>query len=185
MLATVFLGGCWVQSLNPIFDKESDIIFDQVLEGHWVASDGDASVTFSRDGEGKCYNVVYWQRGGGKIGPEHDETTDLYACLGRLGKNTFLDVDAGDPKLTEALVAHLVDAHSIWRADFGPDTLSLRSLNNEWFKEQIKNNKLGLAYLREGNDFIVLTASTADLRAFFQHHSDEIFGEKQEFHRQK
>lgn len=185
LLAILFLSGCWVQSLNPMFEKESDIIFDPRLEGHWVASDGGASVTFSRDGGGKCYNVVYWEQGGGKFGPEHEETTNLYTCLGRLGKNTFLDVDAGDPKLTEALTAHLVDAHSFWRVELGPDTFSIRSLNSEWFKKQIESRKLGLAYVPEGNHLIVLTSSTPELRAFFQRHGDEIFGEKHEFHRQK
>ncbi len=168
--------------------EESDLVFDQGLEGHWVAGDGSASVTFSRDRNGKCYNVVYWEQGGGKFSPKHEETTNLYACLGRLGKKMFLDVDPGEPKFTEALSAHLVAAHSFWRIELSPNSFSIQSLNSEWFKTQIKNKKLELAHVppsSDTDDISVLTASTRDLKAFVQRHGDEIYGEKLDFHRRK
>lgn len=186
LLAILFLSGCWVPSLNALFE-DSDIVYDPGLEGLWVANDGSASITFTRDGQAKCYKVVYWEEGGSKFGPEHDETTKLYACLGRIGNSTFLDVTAGDDQnFTEALAAHLAATHTFWRIELGTDTLSMQTLKNEWFDEMAKKKKLGLAYVPQ-KDHILLTASTPVLKDFFKRNgsSREIYDEKQEFHRKK
>jgi hypothetical protein len=105
-----------------------------------------------------------------------------------LGSARFLDIKPADAQLPDALDAHLLPLHSFWRMEIATDTLTLRTLNQDWFKEMAGKKRLPLAYVKAEEDTIVLTAPTASLRDFFKRYgnvAEMLSQQKYDFHRQK
>lgn len=176
LLGLLWLSGCWIPSVNPLYE-DSDLVSDQGLVGTWQAEDSKTAMTFTRDAGGKCYDIVY---------EENDGKSNFSGCVAQLGKARYLDIKPAAAKQPDALSAHLLPLHSFWKMELQSDRLILQALNAEWFKEMDTKKRLQLEHFESEED-IVLTASTASLRSFFLRNGglEGVFGEKTEFHRQK
>ncbi len=177
LLALVSLSGCWIPSVNPLYE-EGDAIFDPGLVGAWQADDAKATMAFSHDPDSKCYELIYRE--------ENEGRTEFRACVVQLGTLRFLDIKPTEVNQPDALSAHMLALHSFWKLQLDGDRLELQPLNAEWFKEMDDKKHLQLEHFDSGGD-LVLTATTASLRSFFLQNGalEGVFGEKSEFRRRK
>jgi hypothetical protein len=67
---------------------------------------------------------------------------------------------------------HLIQGQWVFRVWLEGDTLRLADLDEDWFKEAVSTGKVEIGH-EEVNDTLVLTASTADLRAFLQEYAGD------------
>ncbi len=175
-LGVLLLAGCFVPSVNPLYE-DGDTYYDDTLEGTWIADDGNSSMVLARNSSGTCYVLTYTEAG---------DRSKFDACLTHIGPASFLDIKPGDEPCAQAAAGHLVPVHSFWRFETSMDTITLQTLDATWVEARASRKRLGLSSVKAG-DIRALTASTKALRKFLQRYaeSDEPFGPKTAFHRQK
>jgi hypothetical protein len=67
---------------------------------------------------------------------------------------------------------HLIQGHWVFRVSLDGDTLHLADLSEDWFTKAANEGKVQVGH-EEVNDTLVLTASTAELRAFLQEYAED------------
>ena len=175
--AAAVMLGC-VPSLQPLY-SEKDPILLAPLAGTWVSEDGKDKFTFKADEPNTKYDVTCVSEKG---------TGLIEARLLRLGQQIFLDTTVNDLPDTknEYPKFHLVPVHLFTKISIEGDVLRYTTLNMEWIKKGVEQNKLVIRH-ETVNDTVLLTASTKELQEFVRAHADEkdAFQEPKELHRQK
>jgi hypothetical protein len=173
-LLLVPLSGCLVVSLQPIYDQQH-VVFDEALVGNWKATDGSATLVVTR-GAWNAYELAY---------AEGSNTTRVSGFLTRIGQTVLLDVTTAtgvdEPPVT-------VQAHWVFLADVRGDSLTLRTMEFDWFKAHAGEKAqapLGIVPDVDGNR--VMTANTQVLRDWLARHVTDtaIWDEPAAFTRQK
>ena len=183
--ACALLCGCWVYSVYPLTDNDDQLVMDKSLLGTWWQPEAGCTLTLSRFFEEKVYRVVYAAppaRAGGGCLIDSGRSASFEGRLVKINGYQFLDLYPADREKQH----HVLELHSIYKVSRLGDTLSLVPLDYEWMKAQWKENKLA-APAKEGENSLVLTMNTEDLRTFVSDHAsnDEAFnpGKQIVFHK--
>jgi len=118
------------------------------------------------------------------LAPSEDEDA-LQPHLAEVGDGLYASIvrvqqaSAGNDGSSYEL--HLIQGHWVFRVSLDGDTLRLADLNEDWLKEAVNEGKVEVGH-EEVDDTLVLTASTAELRAFLQEYAgdDGAFPEPEE-----
>jgi hypothetical protein len=163
----IVFSGCWVLSIDPLYTSD-DLVYEEALVGIWGDPEGesDETWTFMKHGE-KSYRLVIEEEGA----PDAVFETHLL----RLNNRLYMDLLPDEPEsVNEAMLGHLIPAHSFWTVTLEDHVLSLDVLDAEWLQAMIDSTKIDIDYIRR-DDAIVLTAHTKDLQAFVMQHADAAF----------
>ena len=174
----VFLAGCIVTSLHPLFTKE-DCVFDPKLVGRWVnPEDAKAPVWIFKARDDKRYDCTIIEKG---------KQYRFLASLGHLGDSPMLDLLIKRPDEETFSGMHLLPTHSFLKLALKGNSLTLRPLNYEWIEKKVKAKELDIAYAVLDNERIILTEKTKKLQKFIlDHENDEgAFGEANTWHRRE
>jgi hypothetical protein len=166
VLLGVVLSGC-VLSLHPLFTG-GDRIHEPALDGVWQAKDGKGTFTLRWFRDGKSYLL--------QTELEDQPKGDFNAALGAIGKDRFLEIVPRRPNNIHAKSfygGHFIQAFSFWKVALEKDTLTLTPLNYQWIEAMDKAKKLDIKHEQQEGGFIMLTASTEELKAFVLKYADD------------
>jgi hypothetical protein len=184
----VALSGC-VLSLQPLF-TDNEQIHDQALEGTWalegtrqIKNNQNKTGTFDfrwfPDGKNYSLQTKLKDQGNG----------EFIAVLGNIGTNRFLQIvpkrpDNIHPKSFYG--GHFIQGFSFWKVQADTSKLTLASLNYEWIETMDREKKLDIKHEKQ-DKFIILTASTEELKAFILKYADDksAFSDVLSFERKK
>ena len=167
------LAGCFVFSLHPLYTAE-DHAYDPALIGAWVSGDEDCQTAKPSSDNPPCSFVftteILDKQKGYRIvvTDEHGKRNSFRARLVELGKARFLDAT---PVEAPDLTSPAKNVHSFWKVVLRKNALKLVPLNQDWLQQELKAGRIKLAH-RPGNA-LLLTASTAELRAFVSPHAND------------
>ena len=172
-VTTLMLSGC-TYSTNPIF-TEQDNLFDEALVGTWQADGGLSDfATFELTRwtpDEKSYRVVICNQAGKKQGT-------IQAYLSQIDENKFLTAKFEHDKPSSTFPARVI----YWTLaidQLDGEQLKVRSLRGDWLAQQVKRNPQVLKHVwyaqpaQSDKNNLLLTASTAELRAFVLSHLDK------------
>ena len=178
MLVSV-IAAC-VPSLNPLYTDE-DLVFDELLLGFWVASDGD-HWQFDRALGGSYVLTFSPQQVEEPADAQVGQPARFDAHLLQLGDDRFLDLYPASYRkgmeLANGLLAiHLVPAHTFSRIWIDQGSVRIGMLDLEWLDKVLASGEIEIAHKR-GDEGILLTATTPELQAFARAiaDNDEAFG---------
>ncbi len=168
MVCLISLSGCWVTSLNSLYEdgKDSDVVVENRLVGAWSFTDDDqcvTTVTFALKDQG--YSVRSIQEGE-KCG-EPGIAKLQEAKLVKLGEHEFLDVSPRSEDVCDACLAK----HEIYMAKISEDGLELIPINWDWLNSAIESKTVELSTLKDDTD--TLTASSKELKAFCREYAND------------
>ena len=158
------LPGCWVSSINPLYDEGSvlnphsdpDLVFDQSLIGPWSAANGKCTTLLTIAAKDHGYDLRSTDQGEGCS----EEKSHYRALLVKLDSHYFLDLSPAEGDVCAMCLAR----HEIFLARFDKDSLSLTPIDSDWLKKSITEKTVILATVADDADTI--TASSKDLKAF-------------------
>ena len=173
-LALALLTGCVATSVYPYYTAK-DVIFDAALLGVWYQADENGKEgnqwQFAQAGD-NAYRFTF---------KDANETVECDARLFRLGGRQYLDFCPVERH------GDFVPPHYLMRVvEVGPK-LKLALLDYAWLGNLVKENPKVIRHIfieeKPGDatkQRLVLTADTAELRAFILKHADDkdAFGEK-------
>jgi hypothetical protein len=179
-LACVTLGGC-VLSLHPLFTGE-DRIFEPTLNGVWQDKEGKGTFTLRWFADGKFYFL--------QTELKDQPKGDFNAVLGTAGKYRFLEIVPRRPDNIHAKSfygGHFIQAFSFWKVTLETNLLTLTPLNYQWVEAMDKAKTLEIKHEQQDGGFIILTASTDELKAFVLKYADDksAFSDGLTFERKK
>lgn len=176
LLSLFMLCGC-VRSLHPFY-TDSQLIFDPSLLGTWT--DSEKKNTFIVTGEpDQCqYRIAYTGEDG--------KTADLVGHLARVGDRLIADltVDELQTDHSDAYKAYFVPVHSFFLVEIKSDSLRLRTMNYNWFKDYVKQHPEAIKAEQIDSDYLI-TAPPEQAQAFILKHIDTegAYGDWAEFRR--
>ena len=164
LLALLVLPGCWVTSINGLYEQESpvnlhkdpDLVFDPSLIGSWSLTDDTCTTLLTIAAKDEVYDLQSAEQGEGCSA----EKSHRQARLVKLGNYYFLDVSPMEDDVCDMCVAK----HSVLLTRFDKATLSLSPVDSDWLKRSLTAKTVSLATLAGDTDTI--TASSKDLKAF-------------------
>jgi|GEM_PF-2868202 len=167
----LFLSGCWVASINPLYEetsidnlhKDPDLVFDQSLIGSWSATSDKCTTLLTIAAKDETYDLQSIDQGEGCS----EEKFHQQGRLVKLDAHYFLDVSPMDDDVCNMCAPK----HSILLAKFDKATLSLTPVDSEWLKKSITAKQVKLATVAGDTDTI--TASSKDLKAFCRKYADD------------
>lgn len=175
LAALIVLPGCWVSSINPLYDEGSfpdshrdpDMVFDQSLLGTWTATNDDCTTLLTITAKDEVYDLQSTEEGEQCSG----DKLHRQGRLVKLGAHYFLDVSPMDADVCDMCVAK----HDIFLAKFDKATLALTPIDSDWLKNALEVKMVTLATL--GGDTDTITASSQDLKAFCREFAEnaEVF----------
>jgi hypothetical protein len=154
--ACAVLGGCYVQSLQPLFSDRTTI-FDPSLLGTWVAEEDDEFVFTLEDTSRGVYRL---------ISDESGATARFQAVLTDFDGVRFIDIFPEEPNNDNGFYRdHLMRVHSILKVERMADTLSVADFDAEWLSTMAAEKKLSIPHVSL-DGAVLLTASTEELQKF-------------------
>ena len=107
---------------------------------------------------------------------ESDDVTGIKPRLAEVGEGLYASFIPAPQDSEEnedsAYELHLIQGHWVFRVWLDGDSLRLADLNEDWLKEAVNQGKVAIDH-EEVNDTLVLTAPSADLRAFLQEYAGD------------
>jgi len=179
VLTCLLIAGCYVQSLNSIYSKET-LTFDSGLIGTWYSEGDDSEMwTFEEVGDNE-YSLI------GKFA-DNEKMQEAYfqAFLCKLGDEVFLDILPKEPHtMPDIYQMHLVPVHSFLRLHREGDILLTESVDYNIFKKVVGQQKANLEYTTL-DDRILVTAPTEEIQRFFLQSAvnDSLFQSPDTLHR--
>lgn len=177
------VAGCYTLSVHSLY-TEDDIVFESRLIGVWGApGESDETWEFEQSGD-NAYRLVVRNEGveeleGEKyrlvteIDPVKDGIFEIH--LVKLGEYLFMDIYPEEPEIgNELFKAHVIPAHSFVRIKITDDNFSLAFFDAQWLENGIEEGRIFIDHTTR-DDFIVLTANTADLQRFILKNIDNAF----------
>jgi hypothetical protein len=163
------LTGCSTPSLNALASDDTAIA-DDGLTGVWQPIDKDSqkpeedeTYTITSTGD-RQYEVTIQKK------DDKDKPMQFALRLVKLGDTTFIDmtVSSSGRKEMERFGTTLAPMHNFFKYKRDDDTLEVWALDNKYLENALKNGDLKLGYALHEEKDVVITASTADLQAFFK-----------------
>jgi hypothetical protein len=160
--------GC-IPSINPIFE-EKDLITDPALVGTWSTSESEDAETWTFETtDTKAYRLTIRQG---------EESSLMIANLVAVGEHRFLDLSPASEaiestKLGAYYRCALVPAHLFPKVTLTNEQLTVQWMDEDWLGELLRKEPAILSHVwRKGkDDALILTAQTAELRAFLLKHA--------------
>lgn len=113
----LLMPGCWVVSLQPLATDDNTVA-EPALTGRWEGTDSALEITAADE---NAYELAY---------TEKEKTVRFAARVVRLDGQRYLDVaPAESEERDDAIGAHLVPAHSIWRLQVSKENLQLTPIH--------------------------------------------------------
>ena len=174
LAATLALSGCWVTSINPLYQettidnlrKDPDIAFEPSLIGSWVVTGDKCTAPMVIQSEDKeVYDFERKAEGAGCT--ESDVSTHMQGRLVKLDHYYFLDMYP----LVADVCSMCLPKHDIFLTKFDKNSLSFVPIDSDWLKKAIAAKKVKLATLADDTDTI--TASSKDLKAFCRRYAED------------
>ena len=168
-LAALLLGGCLVQSIQPLF-TEKDYISAPHLVGAWTQQDekGNVQGTWLFEAKGPAYKLTHTD--------EKGRTALFQVAAGKIGTNVFLDLSLNDPspdnQLNDLAAVHLIPAHVFVKLAGTKDNLVLVMMDLDWLAKYLEQNPQAVAHVFS-EKVPILTATTAELKQFIARHADD------------
>jgi hypothetical protein len=173
--AVLVLPGCWVSSVNPLYDigafdhprNDPDMVFDQSLIGSWTATDDKCTTLLTITAEEQGYDLQSSDHG-----EECSEEKSHYqAILVKLDSHYFLDLSPVSADVCAICLAR----HEVFLAKFDKTTFSITPIDSDWLKKALEAKTVTLTTVE--NDPDTLTASSKDLKAFCREFAEntEVF----------
>jgi hypothetical protein len=165
---TLVFSSC-TPSLHPLF-TDTERTSDPALAGVWQDNQQENTFTLRWFPDGKLYFL--------KTDMKDQPATpgEFNAVLGTVGKHRFLEIVPRRPNNIPAksfFGGHFFQACSFWKVDLDGDKLTLTPLNYQWVEAMVKAKKLEIKHEQQEGGFIILTASTAELKAFVLKYADD------------
>jgi hypothetical protein len=161
LLAAAMLQGCVVVSLQPVYDDDT-LAWEDGLLGRWRDAEDNVEVTVER-GEWRSYKVHY----------KHPvEEADFTARLTAIGDAYFLDLM---PVRGLDYGAVLIPAHLVVRVARDGDKWRVSGLDYDRLREQVKAGRQPAFATTDQRQNVVLTGSTAALRAWLRARDEKDF----------
>jgi hypothetical protein len=170
--------GCGVFSLHPLYQNK-DLLVNADLIGTWQI-EGDKDFLIIDTIQNKKY--------GFKIVDEED-TVSFEMGLIKLDDQYFIDLfpSEDDYGSLEYFARNYVPAHTFMKFDYIDDEIYLTEFDNERLIELFQQNRIRLAHEQPGEDedYVVITASTADLQKFIARYANDkdAFNETEKYRR--
>lgn len=171
LILAVVLQGCWVASINPLYDEgtwdhphnDPDVVLDQSLIGSWSLTDKKCTTVLVIALEKNAYDMQSTEQGDGCS----EDKSHRRSRLLKLGTNYFLDVEPLPADVCDMCVAK----HDIFLVKFDKTMLSLTPMDSDWLRKAIETKRVKLATVAGDTDTI--TASTKDLKKFFRKFAED------------
>jgi hypothetical protein len=172
LAVAVVLAAACVPSLHPLYTAR-DVVFDSTLVGAWSDSAATEHWRFAPAAD-NAYQVTYTDDKG-RVGV-------FVGHLTRLGERSFFDFypDSLPKTANEFWALHLVPMHSFAIVDGIRPRLRIGLLEPKALEKYLKAHPAALRHEFTDSGDLVLTASTAQLQAFFRAHAGDkgLFGER-------
>jgi hypothetical protein len=174
LFAILMMSGCWMFSLQPLFDggSDPDLIFDPSLVGAWGFTAEDCQWTLTIQASARAYDMTLAPGTGCKSDDKNDARPKHYlAYLVRVGNHRFLDIE---PKQTDVCDLCL-GVHTFAQLSQENNTFSITPLDGDWLFQAIKDKKVVLAHVggEGGNLDMTLNAQPAEMKAFLLKYADD------------
>jgi hypothetical protein len=177
-LIAVCLQGCIVKSIYPFY-KESDVVYNKVLEGTWRDQDNNKWTIHQNPYKPNSYELHYSKKG---------REVTLIGHLFRIDDNMYFDMLPSEDNSEEMPIfdVHLVPTHSIAKIDkLTNQSVSIKWFDEEWLRKMFVENRIKIRHefimdedpKSEDDGMYLLTASTDELQAFVAKYGnvDEAF----------
>jgi hypothetical protein len=176
-LPLIVLSGC-IRSLQPLY-TEADVEFDAALVGTWADNGSNEVWQFAR-GDGQVYDLTY---------TNSDGESGLFTIhLLEISGERFLDFYPVEMETSgnSFYLFHIMGLHTIMHLRQIEPTLQMGSPDVDWLKKQLENDPTLIRH-EVVDDEIILSASTAELQAFWLEHleSEELFQEYSDMSRKE
>lgn len=185
LVTVVFLSGCGIFSLHPLY-KNSDLIVKNELIGTWMSSDEDElTVIIDTVGNSKYEFILI----------DGEDTVAFEMGLMKLKNQYFIDLypleDCGFPAggncdMVELLVRNYIPIHTFMKLDYTNGDLILTEFDNERLIDLFANNRIRLPHeMINEDEYVVITASTDDLQKFISRYANDLeaFNDPEKYHR--
>lgn len=173
VVLALFLSGCGIGSSNP-FHTEKDVLFDDSLVGTWQNRDlpgfGKIEVSRWEPAEDSYRVVVMDERDKEPVG-----TFRAYLC--KVEDHKYLSLESESPSTNGAPPTNRV-LYSTLVVDQIGSKVKLRMLTSDWLSNKLKGEPSAIKHEIVTNPdntiaYYRLTATTEELRAFYQLHLNE------------
>jgi hypothetical protein len=190
----VWLTGCGVPSVHPLYEPE-DLIINESLTGTWEKDDGkttwevaslawlseqwaldtdrheDLEFLFELDSLGLGNGYIIQQRG--------NDDYVYVAGLVELGGNNYLDLY----KLDFNTDVFSFPVHIFMKVSYNDDRIEMHMFSEEWLRELIRNRQVRIRYEESFMGEFLLTAPTRDLKKFVEKYGDveEAYAHKETY----
>jgi len=164
-----FIFSSCTTSFHSLF-TDKDRIFEPVLAGAWQDKEQKATFTLRWFAEGKLYSLNT------EMKDQPAAPGEFNAVFGTVGKHRFLEIVPRRPSNIGAkgfYGGHFLQLYSFWKVELDGDVLTLAPLNYQWVEAMDKAKKLDIKHEQQEGGFIVLTASTEELKAFVLKYADD------------
>ncbi len=172
LAALLVLPGCWVESINPLYEdglfssKDPDVVFDQRLNGSWSAVlEKSCAMVLTVSAKDDIYDLQSTQQGDacGDAGKKSHQQGRLV----RLDKYYFFDVSP----VSDDVCDECLGKHTIFQAKIEKDAFSLIPIDSDWLKKSIAAKTVTLATMPDDSDTLV--ASSKDLKNFCRKYAED------------
>ncbi len=176
--AAAALGGCGVPSINPLVGKD-DAVQDDRIVGQWdfVPEPGEGSDKFVLGVEksGGSYKAVITKNPGGPGKKDQKDAWRTVATLTKIGGELYADLER-DP--SDEAPPCTLDVHVPARLSVNGDVLGIAWIQDKGLRGILGKDPKALAHVNRGSSGVfsadsLITASTADLRAFVEKHAKD------------
>jgi hypothetical protein len=174
--ALLVLPGCWVMSINPLYEEhpfghsDPDLTFDQTLVGSWwQPKEGCLLKITAADEKYAVEYVTPNQKQGEGCAVDEGQTIRMEGRLVKLDAHRFLDVA---PRSDDVCFSCL-PMHQIYLVSLDKDSLALIPIDPDWLKQGVEQNKVAVATLPDDNDHNSLAITTEDLKQFYRRYADD------------
>jgi hypothetical protein len=151
LLPLLLLAAGCVRSLYPLYTDEQ-LICDQALGGIWRNAETRESLDITPLPADKSYKVKYTDKEG-KSGP-------FVVHLAKVQDTLLADMapDELDDTRSDVYNAHLLPLHSFMIVELAGNTLRLRTMKDDWFKEHIKAHPEALGFVQVEDEYLLASA---------------------------
>jgi len=164
------LSGCWVSSINPLYEEsflfkvDPDVILDPSFEGNWGVEDEGCQWTLEIIAKEKAYNLTMTPSSKCKPG---EKTSKYEGRLVKLDSHVFLDLVPDQ----EVVCDLCLPLHNLFLANIEKASLSLAPIDYEWLQKSADQKTLTLQTLSGRPD--VITSSSKELKDFVRKYADD------------
>ncbi len=176
ILFAMFIQGCTVFSLHPLYEMD-DLIFDDSLLGKWVDTEDEDIFVIIENLDDIMYKFLFCEVQ--KHAPLQVDTGFYEAGLLMLDKHLFFDLYPYmentfpfGPDEADYLLKNFIPVHSFLKIKYEEDKLIFYMFDGDRMKDLFEQNRIRIKH-EMMEDWIVITASTPDLQKFIRKYSND------------